>query len=157
MSRMVDLANRKDYSYHDDPRVPAFDDAGPIVFMDGECALCSAGARAIARLDRRGEFRICPIQTPLGRGVLAHYGLDADDADSWLYLADGRAYASIDAMIRVGERVGGLGRIMSLARVLPRAAQDWLYRAIARRRYRLFGRTSLCTLPDPELRRRLME
>ncbi len=136
--------------------MPVFDDSGPIVFMDGECALCSAGARAIARLDRRGEFRICPIQSSLGRAVLAHHGLDTEDAETWLYLADGRAYGGIDAMIRVGERLGGLGRIMTAARLLPRDAQDWLYRRIARSRYRIFGRAEMCALPDPELRRRLM-
>jgi predicted DCC family thiol-disulfide oxidoreductase YuxK len=42
-------------------------------------------------------------------------------------------------------------------RLLPRPAQDWLYRRLARNRYRLFGRTDICALPDPELRARLME
>jgi predicted DCC family thiol-disulfide oxidoreductase YuxK len=121
---------RAPYSYRDDPSVPAFDDCGPIVFMDGECALCSSGARVIARLDRRMEFRICPVQTPLGRAVLAHYGLEADDPLSWLYLADGRAYGSMAGMIRAGERLGGLGRLLSAARLLPQGAQDWLTGAL---------------------------
>jgi predicted DCC family thiol-disulfide oxidoreductase YuxK len=40
-------------------------------------------------------------------------------------------------------------------RILPRPARAWLYRRIARNRYRL-GRSDMCSLPDPELRRRLM-
>lgn len=149
--------SRKAYSYRTDPDVPAFDDSGPIVFMDGECALCSRSARLIARLDRVGEFRICPVQSPTGRAVAAHYGLDPGDAETWLYLVDGRAHGSLDAMIRAGARLGGVGRLMAAFGLLPRGAQDWLYRRIARSRYRLFGRADLCATPDPALKARLME
>ena len=153
---MVALKERVPYSYRHDSAVPAFPDDGPVVFMDGECTLCSSGARAIAKWDRGREFRICPIQTDLGRAVLAHYGLDPADPDTWLYLVDGRAYTSIDAMIKVGRRLGGPGHLMGVLSVLPRGLQDWLYRRIARNRYRLLGRTQMCELPDPGLRDRLI-
>jgi predicted DCC family thiol-disulfide oxidoreductase YuxK len=124
--------------------------------MDGECVLCTRSARLLARLDRAGEFRICPIQTALGRSILKHYGLDAEDPDSWLYLADGKAYTSIEGMIRAGRRLGGWGHLLRPLAVLPRPVQDWLYRRVARNRYRLFGRMDVCAVPDPALRRRLM-
>ena len=144
------------YSYRHDPDVPAFDDAKPIVIMDGECALCTRSARLLCRLDKREEFRICPSQSRLGRAVLGHYGLDPDDPDTWLYVVDGRSYSSLDAIIRVGRRVGGMGRAAVLFRPLPRFLQDWLYRRLARNRYWLFGRADLCGLPDERLRRRLI-
>ena len=153
---MAGLAERVAYSYRDDPEVPAFDDTGPVTVMDGECVLCTVGARLIARFDRAREFRICPVRTPLGQALLTHYGLDPADPESWLYLIDGRAYTSIDAMIRAGARVGGWGRGLQTLRLLPRPAQDWLYRRIARNRYRILGRTDMCAIPDPGLRARLM-
>ncbi len=151
------LVDRDPYSYRDDARVPAFDDRKPIVFMDGTCALCTAGARTIARFDRNCVFLICPVQTSTGRAVLEHYGLDADDPDSWLALIDGQAFTSLDAIIRVANRIGGAGRALGVLRVLPRPMQDWLYRRIARNRYRVFGRADMCAVPDPALRARLME
>lgn len=144
------------YSYRGDPRVPGFDDRGPVVFMDGNCVLCTRTARIISKLDRAGDFRICPVQSALGQAVLKHYGLDTDNPDSWLYLVDGRAYTSMDAIIRAGTRLGGLGNMVRVFQLLPRPAQDWLYRRIARNRYGLFGRTNMCALPDPALRRRLI-
>ena len=149
-------AVQQQYSYRGDPKVPGFDDCGPVVFMDGNCVLCTRTARIISRLDRAGEFRICPVQSALGQAVLEHYGLDTDDPDSWLYLVDGRAYTSMDAIIRAGTRLGGLGNMVRVFQLLPRPAQDWLYRRIARNRYGLFGRTDMCALPDPALRRRLI-
>jgi predicted DCC family thiol-disulfide oxidoreductase YuxK len=40
--------------------VPSID-KGPVVFVDGHRALCGQAGRAIARFDKAGEFRICPI------------------------------------------------------------------------------------------------
>ena len=76
---MADLAPRPRHAYRDDPDVPAFDDSGPIAVMDGECALCSWGARTIARLDRTGDFRSCSGQSPTGTALVRHYGLDPGD------------------------------------------------------------------------------
>lgn len=145
------------YAYRDDPNVPEFDDTRPVVVMDGECVLCSFGARLIARFDRRGEFRICRMQTPLGRALLRHYGLREDDPESWLYLVEGRAYTAVDAMLRAGQRMGGVGHVLWPLRLVPRPLQNRLYLWLACHRYRLFGRTDLCSLPDPALRARLME
>lgn len=125
--------------------------------MDGECVLCTAGARFIARFDTRREFRICRAQSDLGRALFEHYGLAPDDPESWLYLEDGYAYGSFDAMIRAGRRLGGPGLLLQPLRLLPRGAQDWLYVRLARNRYRLFGRTDMCAVPDPALRARLLE
>lgn len=145
------------YSYRQDPTVPAFDDEGPIAFMDGACTLCTFGARLIARFDRKDRIRICRVQSPLGQAMLTHYGLEPDDPDSWMLLVDGRAHTSLDAMIRAGRLVGGVGLLLQTLHILPRPVQDWMYRRIARNRYALFGQTDMCTLPDPALRARLME
>ena len=150
------LMAREAFSYRKDSSVPRFDDTSPIVFMDGLCALCTGAARLISRFDRRGEFRIAPIGSDLGRAVLSHYGLDPADPTTWLYLEDGKAYASMEAIIRVGTRLGGSCRCVQALRLLPGVLQERLYRALARHRYRLFGRRELCAAPDPELRRRLL-
>jgi predicted DCC family thiol-disulfide oxidoreductase YuxK len=146
----------KAYSYRADSGVPSFDDRGPIVFMDGECALCTGAARVIARLDKRGEFRICPIQTELGQAIFGHYGLDYGSPESWIYLADGNAFASLDAVIETGTRLRGLGQLLLAFMVLPRPVRDWLYRRIARNRYAIFGRTQMCAIPDAALKQRLL-
>lgn len=146
---------RPDFSWRSDPGVPIFDENRVLVVMDGDCALCSATARRIARLDRADRVRICTAQSPLGRALLAHYDLSPDDPDSWLMLEAGRAYGSLDAVIRLFPALSGRYAALRVLRVLPPVMQDWLYARIARNRYH-FGKTDICTLPDPELRRRLV-
>ncbi len=128
----------------------------PIAVMDGTCALCSFGARMIHRLDRSGDIRICPIQTEMGQQLLRENGLDDLDPDTWLFIEDGTAWRDFDAMIRVGERCGGLGRVLSVLRLIPARPRGWLYARLARNRYAFFGRGDLCALPDPALQARLI-
>lgn len=144
------------YSYRADPLVPPFDDRHPIVFMDGECALCTRAARTIARLDKAEEFRICPIQTPLGRAILCHYDMNPGDPATWLYLENGVAHGSMEGVVRAGRRMGGIARLTALLLILPRPVRDSLYNCIVRTRYRLFGRADMCGIPDAALRKRLL-
>jgi predicted DCC family thiol-disulfide oxidoreductase YuxK len=153
---MAQVSDRPPYSYRDDPAVPDFDDSGPIAFMDGECILCAGGARTIARLDRRREFRICPTQSPLGEAVVRHYGLEPGDPETWLYLEEGRGFSGMEAMIRIGARLGGAGRVLGFFRLYPAPAREWLYRRIARNRH-VFGKTDMCRMADPELQARLIQ
>ncbi|MEM8537529.1 MAG: DCC1-like thiol-disulfide oxidoreductase family protein, partial [Pseudomonadota bacterium] len=80
------------YSYSNDPDIPDFDDNKWVLVMDAECALCSAAARRIARLDKYDRVRIAPVQTDLGASLLRHHGMEPDDPQSWLFLRDGTAY-----------------------------------------------------------------
>ena len=152
MARMIE---REAHSYRADPAVPPFDDTRPIVFMDGECLLCTQGARLISRFDRRGEFRIASTHSPLGTAMLAHYGMEVDDPESWLFLDEGRACGSLQAVTGIGRRLGGPARMLGVFRFLPRSVQDWIYRRVARNR-RAFGRSDMCALPDPALQSRIL-
>ena len=154
---MHQLVVRQAYAYRDDPSVPLFDDGGPVVILDATCARCSAGARLISFFDGKHQFRFCPVRTPTGRAVLRHFGLDPEDPESWLYLADGRAYTSLDAIIRAGARVGGIGWLFQVFQVFPKPIQDWMYQRLARNRYRIFGHKDMCAVPDPALRARLID
>jgi predicted DCC family thiol-disulfide oxidoreductase YuxK len=139
------------------PHTPDLADIPHLTVMDAHCAICARGARWIARNDRRAEFRIVPMQSDLGRNLLVQHGLDPDDPTSWLYLDNAVPYSSLEAVIRVGQRLGGVWRGLGLLRLMPRRMQDALYYAVARNRYRLFGRGDLCAMPDPDVQQRLLQ
>lgn len=150
-------APREDGSFRKDPVIPQFDHSRILLVMDGECALCSAAARRIARWDRHDAVRIATSASPLGQSLLGHYELSPDDPASWLMIEDGRAYASLDAMIRLGARLRPWMRVFSAFGLLPFSVQDWIYARIARNRYRVFGHADLCAMPDDALRQRLVQ
>lgn len=144
------------YSHRSDSRVPMFSDEGHIVFMDGTCGLCSRSARALARADTQGIFKIATVQSALGRAVLTHYGLDPDDPASWLYLQSGVPHKSSDAIIAAAARLSGYPGYLRYLKIIPKPIREIGYRIIARHRYRIMGRADLCAMPDPELQKRLL-
>lgn len=144
------------FSYRSDKHVPSFDDRFAVAVMDGECSLCTTGARLIDRFDKAQNIRICPVQSPLGRALLVHYEMDPTDPESWIFLENGIAWTSFDAWIKAGEAVGGIGKLMRVFWVVPRPLRDWIYKRIARNRIAVFGKANMCSLASPSLRARLI-
>lgn len=145
-----EAARREPYSYRHDPSVPDFPDDKPIIFIDGNCGLCSRVVRFVACHDIDGQIRFASIQIELGRAILAHYRMDANDASTWMLLEAGRASGSMKAVINVARKLSWpwplFGRFVNL---FPIHLQDWIYRRIARNRYRFFGLIDVCAqLPD---------
>ncbi|MDO6589166.1 DUF393 domain-containing protein [Loktanella sp. D2R18] len=128
----------------------------PIAVMDASCTLCSWGARMIHLLDRTGEIKIAPIQSETGAALMRDNGLDPLDPDTWLFIENGRVWRDFDALIRVGQRSGGLGHLFAVLWIIPRPIRNWLYARVARNRYAMFGRGDMCALPDPKFRARLL-
>ncbi|MBI2255820.1 MAG: DUF393 domain-containing protein [Proteobacteria bacterium] len=144
------------YSYRDDPAVPSFPDDRPLIIFDGVCALCSGFVRLVLRHDPRGQFRFAPAQSALGTALYRHYGLDSENWESNLLIADGQLSLRSEAAIGIISRFGGLWRLLRVLRVLPRSWRDGLYDVIAANRYRWFGQHAYCAVPDPALADRFL-
>ncbi|WP_313010617.1 DCC1-like thiol-disulfide oxidoreductase family protein [Brevundimonas sp.] len=126
--------------------MPAFADDRPVVLFDGDCALCSGSARKILKHDRAGRIRLAPTQSPLGRALLVHYGVDPDDPYKMLLIQDGVARQRSDGVLGIAALLPSPYRLAVLARVVPRGVRDRLYDFIARRRRRFPGAT-WCAMP----------
>jgi predicted DCC family thiol-disulfide oxidoreductase YuxK len=121
--------------------------ASRALVFDGYCHVCSGWARFLARHPSEPPFSLIPMQSAAGKQLLARHGIDPDDPATFLVLDGGRAFTESDAAIHVVAVIGGIWQTMLLARLVPRAWRDRLYRLLARNRYRWFGRRDTCYLP----------
>jgi predicted DCC family thiol-disulfide oxidoreductase YuxK len=140
---------RAAYSYRSDPAVPKFPDDRPIIVFDGYCVLCSGWVSFVLRHDRHATYRILPAQSPIGRALYVHYGLDPQDCETYILLQDGVAWFKSEATIRMTQGLGFLWSLAGVFRVVPRSWRDRLYAWVARNRFRVFGRRAACHGPDP--------
>jgi predicted DCC family thiol-disulfide oxidoreductase YuxK len=140
---------RPPYSYRHDPAVPAFADDKPIIIFDGYCALCAGWAAFVLRHDATGRYRLLSAQSPLGRALYLHYGLDPEDYETNILIVDGLAWFKSEGSIRMAEGLGFPWRLAAVFRVLPRAWRDRMYALIARNRLRWFGKRATCYRGDP--------
>ena len=128
----------------------------PVIVFDGHCVLCSANARFVLRNDRHGHFRLAAMQGEVGAAILARYGVDPADPDTLIVVDNATALRDSDAVIAIWSRLRWPWRVLAVARGVPRAIRDPVYRWVARNRYRLFGRNEQCFVPDPRWADRLL-
>jgi len=129
-----------------------------VLFFDGDCAFCSRAVRRAVTFDKHERLAFAPLQGKLAR----EHGLEkwaAKTGGTMVLLreGDGAVFMRSDALIELARALGGGWRVMTLARYIPRAVRDWVYRWIADHRDRFNGKSQACLLPDAALLKRLRE
>lgn len=132
-----------------------------IIVFDGVCAFCNGSIGFLLRHDKRQHYHFAAMQSEPGRRLLLDNGLNPDDPASFLLVEYGpdsvpRVSSDSEAALRVLTGLGGVWRLASVLRVVPRGLRDGMYRWFARNRYRWFGRHDRCTIPAPEVRHRFL-
>lgn len=127
-----------------------------LIVFDGECVLCSGFFSFMLRHDRRERFRYALAQSELGTRLYQALDLPTDDFETNLVIVDGRIHRELDAFAQAMRVLGWPWRGLSGLRFLPSVLKAPAYRAIARNRYSLFGRSQTCMVPDAALRERFL-
>jgi predicted DCC family thiol-disulfide oxidoreductase YuxK len=132
-----------------------------LLLYDGVCALCNGMVQFLMKHDRLDRFRYAPLQSGLGREVLARFDIHTFPDGVMLLTGAltprGRLYQRSDAVAEALQLLGGYWRLAGRAlRLLPLPLRDWGYGLVARFRYRLFGRYDTCPVPPPEQRSRVL-
>jgi predicted DCC family thiol-disulfide oxidoreductase YuxK len=139
-------------------------DGRALLLYDGVCALCNGVVQFLMKHDRLDWFRYAPLQSNLGRELLARFDIHTFP-DGVMLLTDAltpteHLYQRSDAVAEALHRLSGPSGMWRLAgrvlRLVPRRLRDWGYSIVARFRYRLFGRYDTCPVPPPEQRGRLL-
>ena len=141
---------------------PPHAEALHLVLYDGVCGLCNSLLRFLLTHDRRGVFAFASLQSAMGRTVVEGLGGDPTELTSFYVLANYRTrhsliFARSQAALFVAGQLGWPWKAAVIARILPTALLDRAYNAIARNRYRVFGRFDQCLAPRPEFRGRFIE
>ena len=114
---------------------------GPILFYDGVCALCNHWVRFLLRVDK--TIRFAPLQgtTAQKRGI-------GGDLETLIYCDDAGFHTRSDAILSIFKHLGLPWSFFYITILIPRPLRDFLYRIVARTRYRVFGKLGSCPLPS---------
>jgi predicted DCC family thiol-disulfide oxidoreductase YuxK len=129
-----------------------------IVLFDGVCNLCNGAVQFIIKRDKRAYFRFASLQSELGQALLSKYGLLDKNIDSIVLLSNKKAHCHSGAALRIARRMSGLYPLLYVFMLIPYFLRNWIYKWVARNRYRWFGRQAegYCMMPTPELKERLL-
>ena len=131
--------------------------ANGIVFYDGVCGLCNHTVQFLLKRDMAQTLKFAALQ-----GETARRRTDLPrDMKSVVFVANHgtaqeKIYFRSDAALQMLGQLGGFWRVVSWLRIIPRPIRDTIYDAIAKRRYRWFGKFDVCRVPSPEQRARFL-
>ncbi len=127
------------------------------MLFDGVCNLCSRSVQFIIKRDAKRRFRFAPLQSETARQRMKAVGASLDGLEGVVLIEHGRAYFRSDAVLRIASRLRFPWPVAAALILLPRRCRDWAYDALARRRYRWFGRKDACMIPTQEWRDRFLD
>ena len=136
--------------------------ANPILLYDGVCGLCNRLVQFLLKRDKEGRLLFASLQSEFAERVLTRHGIDPKDLDTVQVVVnyerpEERVLGRSDAILRAGAELGMPWNVLAtIARIVPRALRDVVYRFVARNRYRVFGKYESCMLPDPNQRHRFL-
>lgn len=104
--------------------------------------------------DSQNQFMFSPLQSEY---ALKNLPPEMTKQLSTLVLQEeSKLYTKSDAVIRIGELLGGFWGLSRFLRILPRALRNTAYDFIANHRYQWFGQKETCRLPTPEERQKFL-
>jgi predicted DCC family thiol-disulfide oxidoreductase YuxK len=140
-----------------------------LVIFDGHCGLCNRSVRWFLRRDRRDRMRFVASESPLVAEILERHDLgpaqarEAQMGPTSIVVVQDAGSANEKALVRSQAVLAMMNELprpwpgfAAILRWVPRTVRDLGYRAIARVRYRVWGRVESCPLPTAEERTRLL-
>ena len=128
-----------------------------IVVFDAQCLLCNGWVQFLLRHDRQGTLRFASIQGANGQRLLREAGLKVEGLDTLLVIRGERSWRHSAAILQVLHQLGWPWRLAWVAGLVPSVLRDSAYRAIARNRYQLFGRSESCIMPPADFAQRFLD
>jgi predicted DCC family thiol-disulfide oxidoreductase YuxK len=113
-----------------------------VVLYDGECNFCRSQIDTLRRLDGRGRLKFVSLHDPLVHQRYPDLSHEQLMDQLWIVSRDGSRYGGASAVRFLSRRLPILWAIAPILH-FPGSLGLWqyLYRQIAKRRYRIAGRT----------------
>jgi predicted DCC family thiol-disulfide oxidoreductase YuxK len=133
-----------------------------LVLYDGVCGFCNRMNQFVLAHDARAVFDFASLQSRSAHRILQRFDKNAADLDTFYVVENYQSTAPTllsksTASLFVLRAIGGPWRLLTVLGVLPSVLLNAGYDFVARRRYRLFGRSEVCMLPPPEHRQRFID
>lgn len=129
--------------------------ADRIVFFDGVCSICNGTIDFLMREDENGVLKFASLQ---GSTAKKYPEIPQEEVPgSIIYLREGTVYSKSSAVLLLLKDLGGIWRVLSFLRIIPKPIRNAVYDIIAHNRYRWFGKKETCRMPTAEERGRLLD
>ncbi|MCZ2496127.1 DUF393 domain-containing protein [Xylophilus sp. Kf1] len=128
-----------------------------IFVFDAQCLLCSQWVRFLLKHDHKFKIKFASIQGKQGQELLKSVGLSVDGLQTALLVDENRSWQNTGAILRVLAALGWPWKAAWIFWLVPGPIRNHLYQYLARNRYRWFGRSNICMIPDASQKSRFLD
>lgn len=126
-----------------------------LVLYDGTCTLCSRTVQWLIAKDKKAVLHFTAQQSALGTQLLATH-LHTANPQTLVFLSQGKLYTQSTAVLAIVALLPRPYKWLIIARFIPSVLRNFVYRIIATNRYKWFGKTGACWLPNPTQQQRIL-
>lgn len=127
-----------------------------IVVLDGVCNLCNAGVNFIVNRDPKRLFYFTTMQSHHAQELIEKHRGNSFQFDTFLLIKDEVTFERSDGVLEIIKDLSGYWFLFGILRLIPRPIRDAVYKAIAKNRYRIFGKKDQCMVPSKEMQSRFI-
>lgn len=121
-----------------------------VIYFDGFCGLCNGFVDFMMKIDQEKLFHYSPLQSDYAKKNLPEEF--TKDLKSVVYSDGQNLYTKSAAVIKILQDRGGVWKLSSAGKFVPKVILDKAYDLVAENRYKVFGKKESCRLPTPEER-----
>ncbi len=127
-----------------------------ILLFDGYCNLCNSSVQFVLKHEKKEELYFTSLQSEAGIEILKHYSIDVNKVDSLVLIEYNKAYIKSSAALRATKYLKGLYPLLFSFIIVPAFIRNFVYDFIARNRYKWYGKSDTCMIPDKQVSHRFL-
>ena len=134
----------------------SLDKSQPIFLFDSVCVLCDCAVQYVLKHELNSDIIFISIQSEEGRKLALSKDIDPDNPETFIFFENGLPHFKSSGVMALSQHMRGVVRLMRFGTYIPKPIRDWLYEKVARNRYKIFGKTDACIIPDADNQHRFV-
>ncbi|WP_347840466.1 DCC1-like thiol-disulfide oxidoreductase family protein [uncultured Draconibacterium sp.] len=113
------------------------------ILFDGVCKLCNSAVDFILEKAQGDNFTLITLQSKEGQELLDSYDLPRT-LDSVVLIKNHSVFTASDAFLEICKHLKAPWKWLTVFRIIPKTWRNAVYRQIAAKRYKWFGKRTSC-------------
>lgn len=122
-----------------------------VILFDGYCNLCNSQVNSILRFDSKKFFYFSNLDSSFSKKVIKENKVESLEGKTIILYHNNKIIIKSNAAIKIAYLLGGFFKIFIIFKILPNFIRDGIYDVISRNRYRWFGKSDSCYIPQKEI------
>jgi|TARA_B110000438_G_scaffold57063_1_gene57134 predicted DCC family thiol-disulfide oxidoreductase YuxK len=115
-----------------------------IIYFDGVCGLCNSFVSLLLKID--SDLKFATLQGKSGQELLNKINFNNSEFDTVIFQKNDQIYTKSTAVFEIFKTIGGIWKIFLIFSLLPISLTDTIYRYIALKRFKIFGKLDQCDI-----------